>query len=158
MPDHKITPEVLDVANRPPRTATRRPALPARIAARLRAGRYDRLLAVGVVAEPGSPLAAHRARLTSTAERHAIAASLERAVRESRHTDVRSSRIPVNVSNITAAEGLIDQVTLRLHSPRPVGVLGMARLRLVLADGGGPLYRFGRGDLPGRLGAALAEL
>jgi hypothetical protein len=34
----------------------------------------------------------------------------------------------------------------------------MARLRQVLADGTGPFYRYGRGDLNGRLGAALAEL
>ncbi len=64
----------------------------------------------------------------------------------------------MNIPNITAAEHLIDQVTLRLHSPRPVSALGMARLRLILSDGTGPLYRFGRGDLAGRLGAALAEL
>ena len=34
----------------------------------------------------------------------------------------------------------------------------MARLRQVLSDGAGPLYRYGRGDLGGRLGAALAAL
>ncbi len=69
-----------------------------------------------------------------------------------------SSRIELNVPNITAAEDRIDQVTLRLHSPRPVTVRGMARLRLLLADGAGPMYRYGRGDLEGRLGAALAAL
>ena len=60
--------------------------------------------------------------------------------------------------NITAAEDVIDQITLRLHSPRPVNARGMARLRLLLSDGDGPVYRFGRGDLEGRLGAALAAL
>lgn len=35
---------------------------------------------------------------------------------------------------------------------------GVARLRLLLADGAGPMYRYGRGDLEGRLGAALAAL
>jgi hypothetical protein len=69
-----------------------------------------------------------------------------------------SSRIPVHPDNIAAAEDLIDTITLRLHSPRPVSARGMARLRLVLCDGCGPLYRCGRGDLSGRLGAALAEL
>jgi hypothetical protein len=34
----------------------------------------------------------------------------------------------------------------------------MARLRVVMSDGSGPLYRYGRGDLSGRLGAALAAL
>jgi len=47
---------------------------------------------------------------------------------------------------------------LRLRAPHPVGVRGMARLRRILADGAGPLNRDGRGDLAGRLGAALAAL
>jgi hypothetical protein len=64
----------------------------------------------------------------------------------------------VSVPNVTAAEHLIDRVTLRLHAAEPVSALGMARLRRILADGTGPLYRSGRGDLTGRLGAALAEL
>jgi hypothetical protein len=68
------------------------------------------------------------------------------------------SRVPLNTPNITAAEDRIDEVTLRLHSPRPVAARGLARLRLVLADGAGPMYRYGFGDLEGRLGAALAAL
>ena len=51
---------------------------------------------------------------------------------------------------------MIDAITLRLHSPRSVSARGMARLRVVLADGCGPMYRDGRGDLTGRLGAAHA--
>jgi hypothetical protein len=35
---------------------------------------------------------------------------------------------------------------------------GMAHLRLLLSDGAGPFYQFGRGDLSERLGAALAKL
>lgn len=159
MPDHRITPELLGAvtcARAAP--AARRCSLTARLTARLRAHRYDRMLAVGVSADPGSPLAAHRTRLTSTTERQAVASALLRAVREARDPDVHSWRIPVHIVNVIAAADLIDQVRLRLQSPRPVGVLGMARLRLVLSDGAGPLYRFGRGDLTGRLGAALAEL
>ena len=68
------------------------------------------------------------------------------------------SRIPVNAPNIVAAADVIDAVTLRLHSPRPVGARGVARLRRLLADGSGPLYRYGSGDLTGRLRAALAAL
>jgi hypothetical protein len=39
-----------------------------------------------------------------------------------------------------------------------VNALGVARLRQLLSDGCGPLYRYGRGDLEGRLGAALAAM
>jgi hypothetical protein len=64
----------------------------------------------------------------------------------------------VHSTNVAAAEDLIDTITLRLHSPRPVSARGMARLRVVMSDGCGPLYERGLGDLSGRLGAALAAL
>ena len=49
-------------------------------------------------------------------------------------------------------------ITLRLHSPRHVSATGMARLRLLLSDGCGPMYEWGRGDLGDRLRAAAAAL
>lgn len=136
-----------------------RAAFVARLKARLLAGRFDRMLAVGAPAPAGSALAVHAARLTSVDEREALAATLRRSLDDARNRDARlSSRVPLNVPNIVAAEDRIDQVALRLHSPRPVAARGVARLRLVLADGAGPMYRCGRGDLDGRLGAALAAL
>ena len=158
MPDHKISLDILNVLS-PGDPRGRRPSLIARLTARLQADKYDRLLSVGVTPEPGSALAAHHARLASTAERYAIAPSLRQVLRAAHDQGApRSPRIPVSIQNVAAATHLIDVVTLRLHSPEPIGVLGMARLRLVLSDGAGPLYRHGRGDLAGRLGAALAEL
>ncbi|GFG55541.1 hypothetical protein [Mycolicibacterium agri] len=53
---------------------------------------------------------------------------------------------------------MIDAITLRLHSPRPVTAMGMARLRRLFADGAGPMYAGGRGDLDGRLDAVLDVL
>lgn len=133
--------------------------LGARVKARLFADKYDRMLAVGVPAPAGSALAVHAARLTSADEREAIAGSLRRTVDDARNRDALvSSRVQLNMPNITAAQDRIDQVTLRLHSPRPVTPRGVARLRVLLADGTGPMYRYGRGDLEGRLGAALAAL
>ena len=130
-----------------------------RLMARLQAGKFDRMLAVGVPAPAGSALAAHAARLTSADEREAIASTLRHSVEDARNREARlSSRVPLNIPNIVAAEDRIDEVILRLHSPRPVAARGVARLRLLLADGIGPMYRYGRGDLEGRLGAALAAL
>jgi hypothetical protein len=160
MPDDRISPDFLSAASDVRRrNAAPRPSLAARVTARLRAYQFDRQLAVGVPAPAGSALAVHQARLTSSAEREAIARALRLAVHDA-HAGLPpfSSRIPVHPDNIAAAEDLIDTITLRLHSPRPVSARGMARLRLVLCDGCGPMYRFGRGDLSGRLGAALAEL
>ncbi len=160
MPNNKISPDLLSTASGVlRRTTAPRPSLAARVTARLRAYQLDRQLAVGVPAPAGSALAVHQARLTSVAEREAIARALRLAVRDARTgATLRSSRIPVDPSNIAAAEDLIDAITLRLHSPRPVSARGMARLRVVMSDGCGPMYRYGRGDLSGRLGAALAEL
>ena len=130
-----------------------------RVMARLLAAKFDRMLAVGVRPSEGSPLAVHAERLTSADEREDIASSLRRALHDAGNANAPvSSRVPLNAPNIIAAEDRIDQVTLRLHSPRPVTPRGMARLRLLLADGAGPMYRYGRGDLEGRLGAALAAL
>jgi hypothetical protein len=130
-----------------------------RVVARLLAAKFDRMLAVGVRADDGSPLAVHAARLTSVDEREAIAHSFRRALDDAHDRGASmSSRVPLNIPNIVAAEDRIGQVTLRLHSPRQVNVRGMARLRVLLSDGVGPMYRYGRGDLEGRLGAALAAL
>jgi hypothetical protein len=160
MANNKISPDLLSTASGVlRRTTAPRPSLAARVTARLRAYQLDRQLAVGVPAPAGSALAVHQARLTSVAEREAIARTLRLAVRDARTgATLRSSRIPVDPSNIAAAEDLIDAITLRLHAPRPVSARGMARLRVVMSDGCGPMYRYGRGDLSGRLGAALAEL
>ena len=136
-----------------------RPSIRARVTARLRARRFDRALAVGVPAPAGSALAAHAARLTSVAERETVARVLRRAVCDAKDTRAtRSGRVPMHRANIASAEALIDEVTLRLHVPHPVSARGMARLRQLLSDGTGPLYRYGRGDLAGRLGAVLAAL
>src|SRR3954452_23582990 len=159
MNDNEISPDVLSVAcDTTGSDGSARASVVARVIARLRADKLDHLLAVGVPASAGSALAAHQARLMSTAEREAIARSLRVAVRDSHTGAVFSSRIPVHPRNIAAAEELIDAITLRLHSPRPVSARGMARLRRVLSDGSGPLYWYGEGDLDGRLGAALAAL
>lgn len=136
-----------------------RPSLRCRVIARLRAGHLDALLAVGAPTPWGSPIAARAAQLTSTAEREAVARTLRRAVHDAADGRmVFSSRIPLHRNNVEAAEPVIDAITLRLHSPLPVTARGMARLVRLLRDGAGPLYAYGRGDLTGRLGAALAAL
>jgi len=161
MPNNRFPPGTLIAADvtsgRDPR---RRASLLTRLSARLRADRFDNMLAVGVPAQEGSALAVHAQRLTTARERVAIADSLRRVLDAARHHDDApvSLRLPVHRANVLAAEGIIDAVTVRLHSPRPVHPRGMARLRRTLADGTGPIYRSGRGDLAGRLGAALAEL
>jgi hypothetical protein len=145
----------------PDRTQAGSASIGVRLTARLRTGHFDRLLAVGSPVEPGSAISVHAARITSVTEREAIARTLLRAVREPVDPTpgrLKSTRVPVHRANVASAETAIDAITLRLHSPRPVTARGMARLRVLLSDGAGPFYLHGRGDLAGRLGAALAAL
>jgi hypothetical protein len=159
MSDNRISPDIFSTDDAIRRDAAPRASLAAQLVARIRAGRFDRMLAVGVPAPQGSALAVHEARLTSAKEREDIARALRQSVLDAKTGGTPlSSRVPVDPDNVAEAESLIDEITLRLHSPRPVSARGMARLRALLSDGCGPLYRFGRGDLKGRLGAALAEL
>ncbi|WP_319434280.1 hypothetical protein [Mycobacterium sp. RTGN5] len=134
-------------------------ALSSRVKARLFAGRLDREVEVGIAPLPGSSLAVHVARLTSAGEREALAHTLMQALAELRR-DRRlfSARIPVHPQRLAGCRGVIDDITLLLHSPRPVRARGMARLRLLLSDGAGPLYRNGRGSLAAELRGVLAAL
>jgi hypothetical protein len=139
--------------------AGHRASLRTRLTAVVFGARLDGLLAVGGAAAAGTAAGLRAARLTSEGERHCIARTLRRVVREAhRGRPLGASSVAVDRVNVSAAETVIDAITLRLHSPRPVGAMGMARLRRLLADGGGPMYAGGRGDLDGRLRAALAAL
>lgn len=159
MTDNRISPDVTTRSIGTDPGCEVRATVRARFGAWLWADRYDGMLAVGVPAPAGGAMAAHAARLTSRTERSALAQSLLRAVHEAHdRTHGLSARVPLHRDNIAGAVDLIDAIAQRLNSPTPVSVRGMARLRRVLADGGGPLYRHGRGDLGGRLGAALAAL
>ena len=130
-----------------------------RMIAALFATRFDKQLVTGVAPEPGSVLAAHVSRLASACERRSLAEALHHSVCEARSRPPRmSATIPVDRSAVAAAEGLIDQVVQRLTGPRPVSARGVARLRLLLSDGAGPMYWPGRGDLSAELRAVLAQL
>ncbi|WP_445165243.1 hypothetical protein ACTXG7_15025 [Mycolicibacterium sp. Dal123E01] len=120
--------------------------LASRLRARLFAGRLDREAEVGLVPLPGSSLAVHLARLASAEERHTLAHELRHLL-----TDLHPERL-------AACRGVIDDITLLLHSPRPMRARGMARLRILLSDGTGPLYRNGRGSPAAALRGVLAAL
>ncbi|ART69827.1 hypothetical protein BTO20_15640 [Mycobacterium dioxanotrophicus] len=136
-----------------------RPSIRARMLARLNAAKLDAMLAVGAPTPAGSAIAMRAARLTSITEREEIARVLHEIVAQtSADPTAWSVRVPLHHTNVAAAEAVIDAIRLRLHAPLPVSARGMARLNRVLTDGCGPLYEYGRGDLAGRLGAALAAM
>ncbi len=143
----------------PPASAPSSPSLKTRLQVRFLAGRLDRDVEAGILAEPGSALALHMVRVTSVEERHALARSLRYALADRCDTRrVIPMRVPVHPQRVAACHDVIDEITLLLHSPRPVRARGMVRLRMLLSDGRGPLYRNGRGSLAAELRGVLAAL
>lgn len=132
--------------------------LSTRVRVRLGAHKLDREVVAGVVPMPGSPLEVHTARLTSVREREGIARALRQVV-DSVNTNSRALlRVPMLSNRIGECRDVIDDITMRLHSPRPVHPVGMARLRILLSDGTGPLYCDGGASLEAELRDALAAL
>ena len=130
-----------------------------RVIAELFATRFDKQLVAGVAPEPGSALAAHVTRLASGGERRKLAEMLQHSVSETHSRRTRmSATIPVDRAGVAAPVGLIDQVALCLLGPRPVSARGIARLRLLLSDGAGPMYWSDGGDLGAELRTVLAQL
>ena len=143
----------------PPASDASCPTLRTRLQARFLAGRLDRDIEAGILAEPGSALALHMVHVTSVEERQALARSLRHAVSDPCDTGrVVPMRVPVHPQRVAACHDVMDDITLLLHSPRPVRARGMARLRMLLSDGRGPLYRNGRGSLAAELRGVLAAL
>ncbi|ULN38406.1 hypothetical protein [Mycolicibacterium smegmatis] len=163
MTDNRTSPALVPAPRTHRRVTTTpvavRASIRARIEARIHANKLDAALAVGAPTPPGSAIAVRADRLTSASERHAIARTLRRAVRDAA-SDIWqiSARVPLHRKNIDECRELIEAIAQRLHAPAPVSARGMARLSRLIGDGCGPLYAMGRGDLAGRLGAALAAL
>lgn len=131
----------------------------ARTRARLFAARYDGQIEAGVVPVDGSPLAAHWMRVTSAREREDLACALRTIVSDAgSDRQLVGSRVPVRREAVGQAAASIDEVRARLTARAPVRARGMARLRILLADGRGPVYRAGRGTLVAAMRGVSAAL
>ena len=133
------------------------PSWSVRLCARLLSARYDRQIEDGVSPTPGSPLAVHAARLTSPRERDELAHAL-RLVTHDADGGHFSMRAPVHSAAVHEGADVIEAVCERLADPFPVRARGMARLRILLSDGRGPLYRSGQGTLSAAMRGVLAAL
>lgn len=159
MTQNKIAPDVFEVmlAHEPQRTY--KASLWARLSEWMSGQKLDRAIEDGVLATAGTALAVHVTRLTSLREREQLARALRTVLCDARgRRHGMTSRIPVRTSAVLAAADLVDELTLRLHAPLPVRARGMARLRLLLSDGRGPLYRTDSGSLSAALRGVLAAL
>jgi hypothetical protein len=132
---------------------------PAALWARLFAARYDAEVEAGMIPFGGTPLAAHWVRLTSVRERRDVAFALCAVVRDAESAQRHGNpRAPVDRAAVRRARKVVDEVLERLTGPTPVRARGMARLRLLLADGRGPLYRASRGTLTAAMRGVMAAL
>lgn len=132
-----------------------------RMWARLFASRYDQQIERGVTVAAGTPLAAHYVRLASRNEREDMAEALTTLLQDARrHAGSRSTgmRVPIRAEDVRQSADVVEDVVARLLGPVPVRARGMARLRILLGDGRGPVYRPGHGTLAAAMRGVLAAL
>jgi hypothetical protein len=118
-----------------------RPSLRDRIAARIEAARLDGELARGADPEERPALALRARRLLAPRTRATLGRHVEQMLDDALAGEgaVLTRIRPRRGAVIEAADGL-DAVAQRLLEPRPVAARGVARVRLLLTDGCGPLY------------------
>ena len=130
-----------------------------RLLARARASALDRELATGASPESRMALAIQAGRLCDPAQRRTLARSLTRIAAASTAPAGRRAQAPLCRPAVNRAHAELAQVVHRLMDTGPVDVRGVARVRRLLTDGTGPLYRSGPPDLlRSELAAALIAL
>lgn len=120
--------------------------------------RRDRLdMALAGRARPGDDPAQRlrAAQLLRAHERRRVARGLRSAV-ASAYVPPRgwSPRVPVAVRGVRLGRPALERLASRLGSAAPVSARGVARARILLTDGTGPLYR---DDEPERLRTAALD-
>jgi hypothetical protein len=129
-----------------------------RLAVRARASALDAALAAGSSPDSNISLALHAGRLCKPAHRRLLARSLARIVAASEAPTGRRVT-PVCRSAVLKVRPELATIAGRLSASGPVDVRGVARLRLLLADGTGPLYQPARrSQLHAELRAVLSAL
>jgi hypothetical protein len=123
------------------REATRRELL----AARFLAARLDRDLAEGASPESSVLLALRAQYLVRPRTRRSLATTLQRILTECVSPPRRStSPLPLCArQRVVAAQREFQELIGRLSAPCPVPACGVARVRVLLTEGSGPLYRIG---------------
>ena len=128
-----------------------------RLLARIRVAALDAELAAGASPESSVVLALHAVHLCGPSQRRLLAGSLRR-IAASADAPTRSRlKAPVCGPAVRHAGTELQAVIDRLVAAGPVSVRGVARVRCLLADGTGPIYRKSAPDrLRSELRSALA--
>jgi len=131
-----------------------------RVLVRLRAWRLDTALASGVSADSSAALSLRARMLIGARTRRKQSAHIRRVLQAAvRSPDLRGPAVPVCRQKVLTARPALEALAERLERPGPVDARGVAHVRLLLRDGGGPLYsRPDADDLEHPLHVALDAL
>ena len=131
-----------------------------RLAARFGAIWLDHELARGVPPEARAALALRAQTLGETHARQALAQSLRQILDDARQgSQPRRGQITALRAEVLAAADQLERLIERLLEPRIVAARGLAQVRVLLIDGGGPLYFRGASqDLKAAAARAVAQL
>ena len=138
----------------------RRARLRERLASRLGATWLDVELARGVPPEARAALALRAQTLGERRTRNALARSLRRILDDARQgSPPRRGQIATLRADVLAATDELERLIERLLEPGIVAARGLAQVRVLLTDGGGPLYFRGASqDLRAAAARALTQL
>ena len=116
--------------------------LRARLRVRLARGRLDRELADARVRDTSEDHALRARQLATPAARRQLACSLRRVLADAEdpRTAMRGSTVPVLWDAVLPWREALYGLAERLEQTEPVNPLGLARMRVLLTDGMGPLY------------------
>jgi len=137
----RSTAAIRSVHSGPPAHGIGAPRLRLRVL--LHRSEFDRKLAEGEDAEGTPELRLRSSQLTGSAERRRLAGCLRKVIEEAEdvHRPARLSPVlPIQRELVLMWRESIIAITGRLDRPTPIAAAGMARLRLFLTDGAGPLF------------------
>lgn len=122
----------------------RPPTIVERLELRLRPGALDRDLADGTVPETCGALVLRARELIGLPARRALAHDIDLILREAHASYAWTiTRVPLRRAAIIRLADELERLARRLVAPEPVSARGVAAVRLLLTDGGGPLYHRG---------------
>jgi len=126
----------------------------------LRAPSLDERLCQGEPAESSVVLALHASKLVQPTVRQELARALRRVMwMAERAPSMTTTRVRVCRPQVRDAHRELRNLCDRLLADGPVSAYGVAQVKVLIADGGGPLYRrTNPDDLGARLRRALAAM
>jgi hypothetical protein len=103
--------------------------------------RLDREIGSGADPIAGPLRACHARKLTAVGTRRRLARAIERLPTEAQDAGRAASvSVPLHGPTVLGAQPVLQDLANTLVTPGPVGVQGVALVRLLLGDGGSPLF------------------